>query len=97
MIPDRIMDKIAMCPMSGCWLWTGADSGDGYGKVWFHGRSRYVHRVVYEQTVDSLAPGIVLDHLCRVRACCNPIHLEPVTVLVNTLRGDAVLFTGSTL
>src|SRR5258708_2755438 len=28
-----------------------------------------------------------MDHLCRVRSCCNPLHLEPVTASENTRRG----------
>jgi hypothetical protein len=33
--------------------------------------------------------GLVLDHLCRVRACVNPMHMEPVTARENTLRGES--------
>lgn len=31
--------------------------------------------------------GLELDHLCRVRCCVNPGHLEPVSHQVNALRG----------
>ena len=33
--------------------------------------------------------GLTLDHLCRVRACVNPAHLEPVTLRENTLRSPS--------
>jgi hypothetical protein len=50
------------------------------------------HRVVYVLLVGEIPEGLILDHKCRVRWCCNPEHLEPVTVQVNTIRGEAVLF-----
>ncbi|TDD77726.1 HNH endonuclease [Actinomadura rubrisoli] len=49
-----------------------------------------VHRFVYESLVGPIPEGLVLDHLCRVRACCNPAHLEPVTDRVNILRGASI-------
>lgn len=93
-LPGYISDRIAPCPTCGCWLWTGTwETGNGYGKVSFRGRHRVVHRVVYELvTGDVLPDELVLDHRCRVRMCCNPDHLEPVTVKENTRRGRATLF-----
>jgi hypothetical protein len=46
-----------------------------------------VHRDVYEQLVGPIPEGLVLDHLCRNRSCCNPAHLEPVTTAENVRRG----------
>ncbi len=40
--------------------------------------------------VGQIPSGLTLDHLCRVRNCVNPAHLEPVTHRENTLRGDGV-------
>ena len=91
-IPDRILKNIAFCPMSGCWHWLGWESGNGYGKVSWQGRDSMAHRVVYEIAIGAIPEGYLLDHLCRIRCCCNPDHLEPVTPLENTLRGEAVLF-----
>jgi hypothetical protein len=81
-------------PNTGCWLWLGSDSGNGYGKVSIDGKDMMVHRVVYELLVGPIPDGLVLDHIprCRCRRCCNPDHLEPVTIQVNTHRGKAVLF-----
>lgn len=93
-LPDRILDKLYPCPMSGCWHWVGWESGNGYGKVSYKGRDSMAHRVVYLLLVGEIPEGTVLDHTCRVRCCCNPDHLEPVTVRENTLRGEAVLFGG---
>lgn len=93
---DRALDRIHPIPVTGCWLWDGADSGDGYGKIKVDGKSRYVHRVIWEALYGPIPEGMVLDHLCRVRCCCNPAHLELVTVKENTHRGEAVLFRKET-
>jgi hypothetical protein len=92
-LPDRILDKLAPCPITGCWHWAARwSSGNGYGKVRYEGKCSMAHRVVYLLLVGSIPEDHVLDHTCRERSCCNPDHLEPVTVQVNTERGDAVLF-----
>lgn len=51
------------------------------------GKYRLTHRVTYEMFRGPIPDGLVLDHLCRVPACCWPGHLEPVTHAVNIARG----------
>ncbi|MFI2349761.1 HNH endonuclease signature motif containing protein [Streptomyces sp. NPDC019443] len=70
-----------------CWLWVGAIGARGYGRIFVDGQTVPAHRWSYEAEVGSIQPGLVIDHLCRNRACVNPAHLEPVTNQVNTLRG----------
>jgi hypothetical protein len=70
-----------------CWLWTGPLTRDGYGKTTFRGQSIVPHRIAYEELVGPIPEGLVIDHLCRVRNCVNPDHLEPVTFRENVLRG----------
>ena len=72
---------------SGCWLWTGSIRSDGYGVTGIMGPPRLAHRLVYELERGDIPPGMVLDHLCRVRCCVNPDHLEVVTIAENTRRG----------
>lgn len=72
----------------GCWHWAGTENGRGYGKIWFLGRQWLAHRLAYEFLIGPLN-GHPLDHLCRNRICVNPAHLEPVSILVNVLRGFA--------
>jgi hypothetical protein len=86
-LPKKIEDKLNKNGPGGCWLWTG-DLRDGYGQVWFEGKHRIVHRVVYEYLVGPIPAGLQTDHLCRVRACSNPAHLELVTNKVNAQRGN---------
>jgi hypothetical protein len=51
----------------------------------------YVHRAVYERYVGPIPPGLEIDHLCRVRNCVNPAHLEAVTRGENVRRQMAVI------
>lgn len=78
-----------------CWLWIGSKDQKGYGYFWNkykgkRGKMVRAHRWAYEHYVAEIAEGLQLDHLCRVRNCVNPAHLEPVTPQVNTLRGNSV-------
>ncbi len=70
--------------MGGCIIWTGHIDKDGYGKV---GNVR-AHRIAYENVCGPIPVGLTIDHLCRVRACVNPDHLEAVTRRENTIRGN---------
>lgn len=70
-LPDRIRDQIVPEPMTGCWLWMGATNERGYGVVWWKGKRRKVHRVVFE-LVHGRKPrrDRELLHRCDTRACC---------------------------
>ena len=34
------------------------------------------HRVIYELVNGPVPEGYEVDHMCNVRACCNPHHLR---------------------
>jgi hypothetical protein len=70
-----------------CWVWQLFRHSNGYGGEQVDGRSCLAHVVSYERHVGPVPEDLQLDHLCRVRACVNPAHLEPVTLAVNVLRG----------
>lgn len=74
---DRIMAKTV--EDRGCWLYVGARKPSGYAAIGNGGSVRNGHRLVYELLVGPIPSGMELDHLCRVRECVNPAHLEPVT------------------
>lgn len=67
-----------------CWLWTGTLTAHGYARY----SGTVAHRLLWEHVHGPLAPGLELDHLCRVRHCVNPDHLEPVTHTENVRRGN---------
>lgn len=92
----RFWSKVALAGDSECWLWLASTRSTGYGRYWTGERYESAHRYAYEQTVGPIPTGLVIDHLCRVRLCCNPAHMEPVTNRENVRRGDAasVLNTG---
>jgi hypothetical protein len=71
-----------------CWVWDKAKDRDGYGVTQIKRKNLRVHRAAYEAIVGPVPSGLVLDHLCRNRACYNPDHLEPVTNRENLMRGD---------
>jgi hypothetical protein len=73
-----------------CWLWTGTKGSAGYGQMYLSWARRPVlaHRLAYLLFVGPVDDGLQLDHLCRVRHCVNPDHLEPVTQQENIRRGD---------
>lgn len=87
-MPERFWSKVAPCPMSGCWLWAGRCTWDGYGALEVKGRHHSAHRLAYSVLRGPIAKGMHTDHLCRVRCCVNPDHLEVVTPRVNILRGE---------
>ncbi len=91
-LPDRLQRNILPVPESGCWLWIGPTDRGGYGRLKWKGHTALAHRVVYRILKGRMpASRRVLDHLCRVRCCVNPDHLEPVTVVENNLRAADTL------
>lgn len=73
-----------------CWEWQAGKDKDGYGKTVLNKKHWRVHRLFYTIFIQKIPSNLVSDHLCRVRNCVNPAHIEPVTQKVNTLRGEAV-------
>jgi hypothetical protein len=71
-----------------CWTWIAHKDKDGYARFQVNRKARRAYRWSYEYHIGPIPDGLVLDHLCRNRACVNPWHLEPVTNLVNIQRGE---------
>jgi hypothetical protein len=82
---DKIIERVLL-DENNCWLME-TNEPHGYGKVWHEGRNAYAHRITYERFRQPIPTGLTIDHLCRVRNCVNPWHLEPVTMRENLLRG----------
>lgn len=74
---------------SGCWRWLLGKDRDGYGRVKRGGRNRRPHRYILELFGHHIPEGYEVDHLCKVRDCSYPPHLEAVPPIVNLRRSDA--------
>ena len=75
-----------------CWIWLGAiKKRSGYGSFGWGKRSKTkpAHCASYILHVGEIPDGLELDHLCRVRNCVNPAHVEAVTRKINNNRGMA--------
>ena len=87
---ERFVEKYTVNPETGCWEWTAKINQQGYGIfiLAMTGR-RYVnaHRFALILAGVDIPDGLVVDHLCRVRHCVNPEHLQVTTNRTNLLRG----------
>lgn len=71
-----------------CMVWTSALDWGGYPMYWVDERRRgaRAHRLAYKAVIGAIPAGLTLDHLCRVRNCVNPGHLDPCTAGENAAR-----------
>lgn len=83
--PDRFWSKVDKT--DSCWLWKGALQSRGYGHLQIYGNAVLAHRHSYALAKGAIPKGRVIDHICRVRNCVNPDHLELVSPKENTMRG----------
>lgn len=88
-VADQFDGKWVPEPNSGCWLWLGSLSPEGYARIRRTPKTLFGHRVGYEIYRGQIPSGLELDHLCRTTSCVNPWHLEAVAPRINKLRGTS--------
>ena len=69
-----------------CWLWNGGKVY-GYGSLTVRKKSHRAHKFIYEFFNGLVPDGKVIDHICGVRNCVNPKHMEVVEQRENVIRG----------
>lgn len=86
MLDTYLTKKLYMEPTSGCWIWLGWVNPDGYGHIKRNKKMYMTHRYVYEKLNNPIPSNMTVDHICRVRSCCNPDHMDIVTQGENMRR-----------
>ena len=86
---ERFEEKYVIITETGCWVWTAGCTPGGYST--FRGvnsECTYGHRFSYEYYIGPIPSNLEIDHLCRVRCCVNPDHLEAIPHQINCQRGE---------
>ncbi len=74
-----------------CWLFVGYKQPDGYGRIFRDGKAQLAHRYFWQLMRGPIPKPLEIDHLCRVRHCVNPQHMEVVTHRENLIRSPLTL------
>ena len=82
-LPQRFHDKYIVDPETGCWIWTGAKTANGYGRFRWEGRMQRAHRVAYAAANGDIPAGMQVDHICNRPSCIRPDHLQLATPAEN--------------
>ncbi len=86
----RLLKNLKRNDETGCWEWQKHTDKKGYGQIKYKGKAHWVHRIAYAILIGPIEDGMSIDHNyeagCRSKACCNPSHLEAVTLSENTKR-----------
>lgn len=71
-----------------CWPWLGGLSGQGYGHIARPNETKegYAHRYIFEKTHGTIPKDMTVDHRCANTLCCNPAHLQLLTLRQNIQR-----------
>lgn len=71
---ERFAAKVAVRE-SGCWEWTAASAGRGYGVWAVNRRMRLAHRVAFTLAFGAIDDDLLVCHRCDNVKCVRPDHL----------------------
>lgn len=77
----KIWEHALVAKTKSCWVWGGALTKGGYGKVKIKGKTLNVHRLAFAQKHAYLPKQVC--HKCDVRNCLRPSHLFPGDAFLN--------------
>lgn len=87
-LADHMVKRISI-DRAGCWIWSNT-TPQNYARLLIWGKAMLVHRLSYMLASGPIPEGFQIDHLCKVRSCCNPQHLEATTPSLNNARSDSL-------
>lgn len=96
---DRFMTYVEADPNGGCWLWSGAVAGNGYGAFKYNKRNIGAHRFSISHFKGDIGSQHVL-HSCDTPLCVNPDHMRPGTRsenMVDAIRRGRKRYAGKTV
>lgn len=91
MLADRFWSNVIRASENECWIWTGCRTPEGYGTLSIENRQVRAHRQSIILDGRDIPAGMVVDHVCRNRACVNPHHLRVVTRRQNVHENSVAL------
>lgn len=89
-VVDRIFDRVDVRAADECWPWLGCVGNHGYGATSWGATTAgerpsgtTAHRVAWIAKNGPIPDGLTVDHICRNRVCCNPVHLRLLSNVAN--------------